>query len=74
MKRLLTTAIVWLVAAGAQASPWPDDCIGAISAGQTVSGQLTSSDCAWYMSGMRSTGPWHESQPTPLATWIEWSK
>ena len=29
---------------------------------------------SWYMSGIRSTGPWQVAQPTPLATWMLWLK
>src|SRR5574340_1637821 len=29
---------------------------------------------AAYIRGMRSTGPWQVAQPTPLLTWMLWSK
>ena len=32
------------------------------------------SGAAWRISGMVSTGPWQLVQPTPLATWMLWSK
>src|SRR5262245_8532539 len=31
-------------------------------------------DAAWRMSGILSTRPWQETQPTPLAMWMLWSK
>ena len=34
-------------------------------------------DCSVFArqrSGIVSTRPWHVTQPTPLCTWIEWSK
>ena len=31
-------------------------------------------DCVRAVSGIRSTRPWQLTQPTPLATWIEWLK
>ncbi len=48
MKRFLALSILWLVATVAHAAPWGSGCIQTITAGQTVSGTLTTSDCRWF--------------------------
>ncbi len=50
MKRLLVLAIAFFASAvvGHAASPWPSSCIQPISAGQSINGVLTTSDCSFY--------------------------